>query len=372
MSQRSITIDSQQNRRFSIQDEVSKIQKEMEVAKLIFEQQWEIENNAPDYRRLTGIDLLSDFETSKQGFTRFSSLSDEETMATFIATKILELESHCNKLDPWDIKDISREAWRSSIEDTCDSFEVNVVIGPKAKISSEEMSTPSKRPRKSIESTSSTPKSHVSTSTSSLAQVLMALKNPLVELENRIYSITGLERAVHEADDANDNMSTGSSDSNEKSEEQKAEEKSEKYHLAWKKKVYSLHHIPTKRASTIREVLISAVAIARKGNLEEVLHDLRDALLLHRPGAAGRARQMALSILEKYGGIEIVDDGDEYLEAEDDIVDPDDEKDDEDSSKYDSYLCTEAMMITGCLEGDSNADRVDWREAVMGCKTLSR
>ncbi len=342
----------------------------MELAKLIFEQQWEIENNAPDYRRLTGIDLLSDFEISQQGFTRFSSLCAEETMATFIATKILELESYCNKLDPWGRKDISREGWRNAIEDTCHSFEVNVVIGPKAKISSEE--TPSKRQRRSIESMSSTPRSPVSTSTSSLAQVLMALKNPLVELENRIYSITGLERAVHEADDANDNMSTGSSDSNEKSEEQKAEEKSEKYHLAWKKKVYSLHHIPTKRASAIREVLISAVAIARKGNLEEVLQDLRDALLLHRPGAAGRARQMALSILEKYGGIEIVDDGDEYLEAEDDIVDSDDEKDDEDSSKYDSYLCTEAMMITGCLEGDSNADRVDWREAVMGCKTLSR
>ena len=194
-------------------------------------------------------------------------------------------------------------------------------------------------------------------------------KDPLIELETRIYSILGLERAVYDADFANDNMSTGSCESNEISEEQKAIKKIEKINIAWKKKISSLHHIPTKRVSAIREVLISSIAIARKGNLEEVLHDLRGALVLHRPGAAGRAKQTALAVLQKYGGYEHDDD----IDLNDDEEDFDDENDVDDSSKDNaSYLCTEAMILNGCLEGDKNADRVDWKEAVMECKTLSR
>ena len=111
----------------------------------------------------------------------------------------------------------------------------------------------------------------------------------MIELEERIYSIIGLEKAVDEVDDANDNLSVGSSQQNEISEEQKALEKAEKIQFAWKKKINSLKFIPTKRASAIREVLISAILIARKGNLEDVLLDLRLALNLHRPGAAGRS-----------------------------------------------------------------------------------
>jgi len=201
----------------------------------------------------------------------------------------------------------------------------------------------------------------------SILLLFYVVKDPLIELEQRIYSLTGLQRAVNEADEANDNMSTGSMDA-----EQKEEEKLEKIQSAWKKKLYSLNFIPTKRASVIREVLISAIAIARKGQLEEVLQDLRGALQLHRPGAAGRAKQEALSVLEKHGGYDLDEDVDESFDIEDDLAESDDGEEDEDSSNYESYLCAEAMVLTGCLEGDNNADRVDWREAVMGCKTLSR
>jgi hypothetical protein len=198
------------------------------------------------------------------------------------------------------------------------------------------------------------------------------LKNqePLLDLEKRVYSIIGLERAVLEADDANDNVSVGSNDE-ETSQEQKALEKEERIQLAWKKKISSLYYIPTKRASAIREVLIDAIKIARKGKLEEVLHDLRQALNLHRPSAAGRARQMAFSVLEKYGGY--VADGDMDESPDDDIefTDPDVEEEDDDSKNI-SYLCGESMMLMGCLEGDSNADRVDWKDAVTGCKTITR
>ena len=195
-------------------------------------------------------------------------------------------------------------------------------------------------------------------------------KDPLIELEARIYSVIGLERAVHDADDANDNMSTGSCESNEMSDEQKAMKKAEKINIAWKKKLSTLYNIPTKRASAIREVLISAITIARKGNVEEVLHDLRGALNLHRPGAAGRARQTALAVLQKHGGYQFDNESD-LPDDEEDFSD--DENDAADSTKDDvSYLCNDAMILNGCLEGDKNADRVDWKEAVIGCKTLSR
>ena len=195
-------------------------------------------------------------------------------------------------------------------------------------------------------------------------------QDPLLELEKRIYSIAGLERAVNEADDANANLAADSDD--EMSEEEKALKKTEKIQLAWKRKINTLKYIETRRSSAVREVLIAAIVITRKGPLDDVLADLRNALHLHRPGAAGKARQMALAVLDNYGGYSGVDDETTLAEDEGDYTDSDDEKEYDESSENFSYLCGEAMMLMGCLEGDNNADRVDWKDAVIGCKTVSR
>jgi len=358
----------------SAKGEVTKIEREMVIAKEKFEEQLAMEDGEPDYYKLTGIETLSEFEAEYTD-TCFSLFCEADSKTSgivhIVASKMLDLEYLCEKLDPWERNDLPRAAWISNVKDIAQSYERgnHIVMGTKLKAFNEEISPAAKRQRKSREST---PSSKDPVMSSSLVQVISALKNPLIELEERIYSIIGLEKAVDEVDDANDNLSVGSSQQNEISDEQKALEKAEKIQFAWKKKINSLKFIPTKRASAIREVLISAILIARKGNLEDVLLDLRSALNLHRPGAAGRARQMALSVLEKYGGFDVVENGDELLEDEDTIMDSDDEKDDDEPLENISYLCGEAMMLVGCLEGDNNADRVDWRDAVNDCKIISR
>ena len=180
-----------------------------------------------------------------------------------------------------------------------------------------------------------------------------------------------MEKAVHEANEADDNGSVDSAEMNEIDEEQQALEKEKKLQLGWRKKINSIKYIPTKRASAIRDVLIAAIAIARKGNLEDVLIDLRSALNLHRPCAAGRCKQMALSVLEKYGGYD--DDGEDNqgTDINDDLSNLGEETN-ESSEEDMTFLCTEAMMLLGCLDGNDNANRFDWTEAVNNCKSLSR
>ena len=96
-----------------------------------------------------------------------------------------------------------------------------------------------------------------------------------MDLEQRIYAITGIERATKEVDEANDNITVISNDSDSgKAEAQRLE----RAHYSWKRKIYSLHSITPRRAGPIRDVLVSAIAIARKGNLTGVLEDLRECL----------------------------------------------------------------------------------------------
>merc|ERR1712161_145319 len=107
---------------------------------------------------------------------------------------------------------------------------------------------------------------------------------------------------------------------------------------------------------------ISAIAIARKGDLLDILKDLRLALTLVRPAAAGRARASALDLLEKQGGYKkgnILDEG-EQSDSDDDMIDVESLSEKDDSTPNDdvSFLCTEAMMLTGSLQGDKQADRV--------------
>ena len=142
---------------------------------------------------------------------------------------------------------------------------------------------------------------------------------------------------------------------------------------AWKKKIFSLHSIPTKRNAAIRDTLITAIAIARKGNLTDVLDDLRSALKLHRPGGAGRARSTALSLLDKYGGYEKDAQGEDELSEKDDyLVEGKPDENDQANPSEVSFLSSDAMMLSGSLDGNNYADRGDWKEVVMGCKTLSR
>lgn len=192
----------------------------------------------------------------------------------------------------------------------------------------------------------------------------------MLDLEQRIYAISGLERATKEVDEANDNVTVVSNDSDTGRLEA---ERLERANYSWKRKIYSLHSISHKRAAHIRDVLVSAIAVARKANLTDVLEDLRECLKIHRPGAGGRARTMALNLIQKYGfelreGDEDEADDDDSLSEVGSVQDTSNEADDQGTT----FLPPDAMVLSGCLEGDDQADRVDWKDAVSRSRTISR
>lgn len=184
-----------------------------------------------------------------------------------------------------------------------------------------------------------------------------------MELEQRVFEISGYARATKDADDADDNMSVGSSESDVNQREEGNKE------LEWKKKIHSLRSTPTARYGQIREILVDAIAAARKAHLSEVVAALRAALLLHHPQAAGECKSMAISLLDKYGGYDEDDDDDSDDESESDEAEQNEANKDDDVP---SILSGEAMMINGSVKGDENANRVDWIDAVNDCKTMSR
>lgn len=361
----------------SAKDELLKIQEEMEIATALFE----VESTNPtlDHHSLTGLQLLQDFESKKDDCKCSVLWNDGKDIHKgtigILVSKLLSLESLCNEIAAWNSNDLSRKAWISAVRDTATAWERgnSYLLGTQDDEGSKLDGNYSRKKQR----TSNGLKLNglgLGSCIPTLSQVLSGLKGPLIDLEMRIFSISGLERAVQEADEANENMSVGSSISNEISTEKSAK-KAEKAQLAWKKKLFSLYSIPSKRAGAVREVLISAIAIARKGDLTDILQDLRLALTLHRPGGGGRARASALALLEKHGGYEKGEDQKEgeKSDSEDDWTDTESlsEKDDPILNSV-SFLCAEAMMLTGSLEGDNHADRVDWKDAVTKCKTLSR
>lgn len=171
--------------------------------------------------------------------------------------------------------------------------------------------------------------------------------------------------ANRDADIADDNMSTASDGGEMESEEQKSDEETRKRE-AWKKVLHTLKDVPAKRCGRVRELVADAITAARKAQLGKVVSDLRSAILQYQTDAAGDCRREALAVLEKYGGYEDDDDDSEGEENK-----PDEEQEPAEE-KLPSNLCGEAMMITGSLLGDDGANRVDWRDAVNTCRTISR
>ena len=153
----------------------------MELARLEFAKQLEIHNNGPNYRHLTGITAVTEFESSEDVHTDFNKLCGEGRKASgmidMVSSTMLDLEYCCEQLDPWDRTDISRQEWISNIENITKSYENGIIItlGPKIKsVEGEDSSpSPSKRQRLSLNSISS-PKE--STSSSTLSQVMNFLK----------------------------------------------------------------------------------------------------------------------------------------------------------------------------------------------------
>jgi len=142
---------------------VSKIEDEIGFAKIDFEAQLLALETIDDYSALTGVQLLSEFEVYYRLLSRCSQLwKDNDSKPGIIGTiaqELLSLEDACNELAPWENNKLSRSDWRMTVEDTAETWRNGCAlhIGPKEKESDESdfFSSPSKRPRLSLDSVGS-------------------------------------------------------------------------------------------------------------------------------------------------------------------------------------------------------------------------
>ena len=357
----------------------------------------------PDYNELTGLEMLRKFDTAASRRETRRSRERKEASTTkhlpempstkliptgdidgtglvgAVVSKLLELEETCEALSPWERTDVSRGSWIADLEERVHTWNCSsqVVVGPPqshavdaSEVGFDSFGTPiSKSKRSSVGSIDSTdskrrkldsgsPASTASSSQASPSQILALLKTPLLDLEQRVFDITGLATATQDADEADDNMSATSEDQRSRQEE--------KEKLAWKKKIHALRSIETKKHVQVRELVIDAITAARKAHFGSVVAKLRSALLLYQPNAAGECKAAALTVLDNHGGYheEDFDESDDESEEEQDTS--------EKENEAPTALSTEAMALTGNLGGDDDADRVDWINAVKSCKTLSR
>lgn len=184
-------------------------------------------------------------------------------------------------------------------------------------------------------------------------------QQPLLDLEERVFGISGLAMAAKDADEADDNMSTNPE-----------EEKQEQLQVAWKKLINRLNRLPAKAHAKIRQTVVEAIAAARKSQNSAVVIELRDALLQYHPQAAGACKAAALSVLEQHGGYD--DDDDEEEEEEMEFEQEQEGIYIEKDTGLSSALCAEAVILNSSLDGREDASRADWITAVKKAKTISK
>ena len=116
--------------------ELSKVMEEMEIATKRFEE--EMTEKPPDYISMTGIELLHKFEKETKGTFRCAHnwLDRSASFAQTIASEILDLESLCNDLIPWERSDCTRDSWRHKLISAVDSWNQGLTfhVGPKKQV----------------------------------------------------------------------------------------------------------------------------------------------------------------------------------------------------------------------------------------------
>ena len=190
--------------------------------------------------------------------------------------------------------------------------------------------------------------------------VLCQSQQPLLELEARVFELTGLAMAARDADEADDNMSTSE------------EDEAAKQAMAWKRIAFRLTRMPAKAHVKIRQAVVDAIAAARKAQLGPIVAELRSALLLFHPEAAGQCKAATLEVLERHGGYDDFDEDDEDDDDDEEEVQQEQSPLDELDTGLSSVLCAEAVIINSSLDGQEDAGRADWIAAVKRTKTISK
>jgi linker histone H1 and H5 family/PWWP domain/Williams-Beuren syndrome DDT (WSD), D-TOX E motif len=357
-----------------------------------------------DYYELTGYNSLVQFETSTGGSSRRATREtkvvesarklpllycsklhstgniDGTGLIGMLVSSMLDLEEHCNSLAAWDRIDMSRSSWITRLENavsmwhsmspdqlaesswnknsqTDSSMDSSARTPQKREsIGSEGGGSISKRPRK-MESPGLS-----SSSQASGATIVSLLKQPLLDLEERVADITNVALATKDADLADDNMSVDSTTDNAAHRERLESE--------WKRHVHKLRHIPSKRQAQIRAVLVEAIAAARKAHLQQVMIELRACLLMFRPNAPSDSKVAAIQVLVAHGDYEANEEDDNEVGEAGGGEGPADEATGEDAAP--SVLSAEAAILRSSLGGSDDARREDWVSMVKSAKTISR
>lgn len=384
-----------------IEAEINKLEEKMKTGAVVKEL---------NYAELTGLELLRKYDCGGKIETRrtrekkvaatvntFQSMNCSKLCSTgnidgtgfvgMLVSKLLELEEACESLVPWERTDVSRQSWISDLENLVYGWNAGspVIVGPmdsSFQLNSPKASTVStpvsafsemskgtkKRPSSmggSADSKRSKTEDFGSSSQSYLtvSQTVAGLRRPLLDLEKRVYEITGLAIAAQDVADADDNMSASGEDEDE--------EKDSKEKRAWKKLVHKLRNMPSKKHAAIREIVVNAIAAARKAQLKAVVGQLRAALLEYHPNAAGTCKAAAVKVLDEHGGYEMEDE-DEDEEDEEEEKETSDDAAETEEQEIPSALSADAVIVNSSLDGIEDAEHVDWVDAVKAGKTLSR
>ncbi|KAL7437218.1 hypothetical protein ACHAXM_005517 [Skeletonema potamos] len=368
-------------------DELKKIE---EKIKLTLEAHQEEERQekvgrekASDYFSLTGLRMVVDlYASAGKKLTRSSRKADDDDESgnppiaemtcdklwwddkvggngtvNVLVNALLEMEDKCNDLSPWKRNDATRDEWRKQLSDASVAWAQDCLmqLGPSADYD-DEATSPS--PNKS-QRTESLKMSH--------ANIVASIKACLKDLELRVFEMSGQKKAVEEADTVEEDGGDQSGDEDDVDQKKRGQN--------WKIKINALNRVPTPKYTLIRDIIVAAITVARKAHLNQVAAELKAALQLHRPHAAGEAKAAAIAVLEKYGGCDASGDEEEDVDF-DELAAVDAPADSPDNEAHDaaiaSMLCSEAIMMSGSIGGDDDADPYDWSDAIKECKSLSR
>lgn len=261
-----------------------------------------------------------------------------------IVADLLELEEFCESLVPWKKGLSARQAWINKVEESVHAW--NTISYDLQAESDDRGNDQASTKRQKVDGASA--------STRSVSSIIALLKQPLLELEARVADITNLASVADDERVADENMSSDGSENDQANQE--------RLEKVWKKCVHRIRETPSKSYFLIREHLVAALAAARKAHLPDVVAGLRAALLLFHPNAAGACKAASIRVLEAHGD----------YDGDDDSMDEYDEQEDSNEDVPISVICAEAVIISSCLGGSSEASRSDWIACVKASKTLSR
>mmetsp|Transcript_9177 Transcript_9177/g.13279 ORF Transcript_9177/g.13279 Transcript_9177/m.13279 type:complete len:539 (-) Transcript_9177:783-2399(-) len=380
------------------QTEVVKVEEEMRNAIATVEEK-ERPRPPPCYQCLTGLEILCDYDIAcmkeylketpniKVSFKKGSlpkhiaGLRGSEHAATplwkaggvveILASEMLELEGWISSLAPREKIDAPEQDWKVKVRETIAGWKQIAMhcIGPTEQEtlpnlkcimqdqSAENEPTPLKRNSVGL----AHPISEMELLQTAVSGVLGSLKAQLLELEETMRSISGLEHTsqLEEMASLHDSESEESIDENHQRQR-------------WKTLIEKLNRIDTKKHAVVRHKMIDAITSARDAGQSKVVGELREALKKYRDGSAGAAKLAALEVLSRHGGIVSEKEPQEDMDTDDDLASVTASLSEGEDGRNESLLTEDAAALGACIDGSDDAGRDEWVEAVKNCKTISR